>query len=81
MENENIILVRDDEEFEFIYGVLVIKGNVFDIKLLQQRIRDMREKLGYDDYNGDDIVKKVINKYNEYKDTKYISYNNYDLEV
>lgn len=82
MEKENIIFLRDNEDYEYIYGVLILKGNVLDLKLLQNRINDMREELGYD-YNGDDIMKAVLEKYKEeYQDlVKYIPYGNYDLEV
>lgn len=82
MEKENIIFLRDNEDYEYIYGVLILKGNILDLKLLQNRINDMREELGYD-YNGDDIMKAVLKKYKEeYQDlVKYIPYGNYDLEV
>lgn len=82
MEKENIIFLRDNEDYEYIYGVLILKGNVLDLKLLQNRINDMREELGYD-YNGDGIMKAVLEKYKEeYQDlVKYIPYGNYDLEV
>lgn len=82
MEKENIIFLKDNEDYEYIYGVLILKGNVLDLKLLQNRINDMREELGYD-YNGDDIMKAVLEKYKEeYQDlVKYIPYGNYDLEV
>lgn len=82
MEKENIIFLRDNEDYEYIYGVLILKGNILDLKLLQNRINDMREELGYD-YNGDDIMKAVLEKYKEeYQDlVKYIPYGNYDLEV
>lgn len=82
MEKENIIFLRDNEDYEYIYGVLILKGNILDLKLLQNRINNMREELGYD-YNGDDIMKAVLEKYKEeYQDlVKYIPYGNYDLEV
>lgn len=82
MEKENIIFLRDNEDYEYIYGVLILKGNILDLKLLQNRINNMREKLGYD-YNGDDIMKAVLEKYKEeYQDlVKYIPYGNYNLEV
>lgn len=82
MEKENIIFLRDNEDYEYIYGVLILKGNILDLKLLQNRINDMREELGYD-YNGDDIMKAVLEKYKEeYQDlVKYIPYGNYNLEV
>ncbi len=79
---ENAMLLRDNEDYEYIYGVLILKGNIFDIELLQKRIDETREELGYDDYNGEDIVKEVLKRYEEYKDIiRYIPYNNYDLEV
>ena len=82
MEKENIIFLRDNEDYEYIYGVLILKGNILDLKLLQNRINNMREELGYD-YNGDDIMKAVLEKYKEeYQDlVKYIPYGNYNLEV
>ena len=82
MEKENIVFLRDNEDYEYIYGVLILKGNILDLKLLQNRINDMREELGYD-YNGDDIMKAVLEKYKEeYQDlVKYIPYGNYNLEV
>ena len=82
MEKENVIFLRDNEDYEYIYGVLILKGNILDLKLLQNRINDMREELGYD-YNGDDIMKAVLEKYKEeYQDlVKYIPYGNYNLEV
>jgi hypothetical protein len=81
MEKENMILVRDNGDYEYIYGVIILKGNVLDMNLFQKRLDDMREELGYDDYNGDDIVEAVIKKYEDYKGLKYIHYNEYDLEV
>lgn len=80
--NKNLILVRDDEDFEFIYGALLLKGNIFDTGLFQRRIRSMREKLGFEDYNGDDIVKAVLEEYkNDYKDIEYIFISNDELFV
>lgn len=78
---ENVILLRDNGDYEYIYGVLILKGNILDINLLQRRINETRDELGYDDYNGEDIVKEVLKRYEDYKTVKYISYNNYDLEV
>ena len=82
MEKENIIFLRDNEDYEYIYGVLILKGNVLDLKLLQNRINDMTEEPDQED-NGDDRMKAVLEKYKEeYQDlVKYIPYGNYDLEV
>ena len=80
--NKNLILVRDDEDYEFIYGALLLIGNVFDTGLFQRRLRDMREKLGFEDYNGDDIVKAVLEEYkDDYKDIEYIFISNDELFV
>lgn len=80
--NKNLILVRDDEDYEFIYGALLLIGNVFDTGLFQRRLRDMREKLGFEDYNGDDIVKAVLEEYkDDYKDIEYIFISNDELFI
>lgn len=79
---EKIILVRDDGDYEYIYGALILNGDILDLKLLQNRLDEERDKLGYEDYNGEDIVKAVLKKYAEdYKDLRYISYNDYNVEV
>lgn len=79
---EKIILVRDNGDYEYIYGVLILNGDVLDLKLLQNRLDKERDELGYEDYNGEDIVKAVLKKYAEdYKDLRYISYNDYNVEV
>lgn len=80
--NKNLILVRDDEDYEFIYGALLLIGNVFDTGLFQRRLRDIREKLGFEDYNGDDIVKAVLEEYkDDYKDIEYIFISNDELFI
>ena len=33
MGKENIIFLRDNEDYEYIYGVLILKGNILDLKL------------------------------------------------
>lgn len=87
---KNIILVRDDEDFDYIYGVIILKGNILDTRLLQKRLDNMRKILyekvengEYDniDFNGDDIVKKVLKENEEYKDLEYISFGNEYLEI
>ncbi len=79
---EKIILVRDNGDYEYIYGVLILNGDILDLKLLQNRLDKERDELGYEDYNGEDIVKAVLKKYAEdYKDLRYISYNDYNVEV
>lgn len=65
------ILVRDNEDYDYIYGSLVLKSNVFDTSLFQRRLDEMRSEMGYDNANGDDIVKAVLAKYDEYKDIEY----------
>ena len=68
----NIIVVKDNEDYSYIYGFLILKSNIFDTTLFQNRLNEMREKLGYD-YNGDEIVKAVLEKYgNDYKNIKYV---------
>lgn len=66
------ILVRDNEDYDYIYGSLVLKNNVFDTSLFQRRLDEMRDEMGYDNANGDDIVKAVLAKYDEYKDIEYV---------
>lgn len=82
---EKVILVKDSGDygdFEYIYGVLILSGDTLDLRLLQNRLDKEREKLGYEDYNGEDIIKIVLKKYTEdYKDLRYISYNDYNVEV
>lgn len=78
--NKCIILVRDNDDYEFIYGALVLKDNVFDMSLFQTRLYETRKRLGYDDYNGDDIVRETIKKYN-YKNVEFIPYGDYSVEV
>ena len=79
---EKIILVRDDGDYEYIYGALILNGDILDLKLLQNRLDEERDELGYEDYNGEDIIKAVLKKYAEdYKDLRYISYNDYNVEV
>ena len=68
----HIYLIRDDEDLEYIYGGLIIKSNTFDTDLFQERLRKMRNKLGYDDYNGVDIVKAILEKYKEYADIELV---------
>lgn len=88
--NKNILLVRDNEDYDYIYGVIVLKGNILDIKLLQRRLDNMREvldkaeengELDNINYNGEYVVKRVLESHNEYKDLEYISYGNCDVEV
>ncbi len=66
------ILVRDNEDYDYIYGSLVLKSNVFDTSLFQRRLDEMRDEMGYDDVNGVDIVNAVLAKYDEYKDIEFI---------
>ena len=66
------ILVRDNEDYDYIYGSLVLNNDVFDTDLFQKRLDDMRNEMGYDDCNGDDIVNAVLSKYDEYKDIEFV---------
>lgn len=67
-----IILVRDNEDYDYIYGNLIIKSNVFDVRLFQKRLDDMRDELGYEDVNGTDVVNAVIERYEEYSDVEFV---------
>lgn len=67
-----IILVRDNEDYDYIYGNLIIKSNVFDVRLFQKRLDDMRDELGYEDANGTDVVNAVIERYDEYSDVEFV---------
>ena len=56
---ENVILLRCDDDYDFIYGVLILKGNILDLKLLQRRLNDMKGELSlYCDRN--EVVQKVL---------------------
>lgn len=81
--NKNIILLRDNDDYTYIYGAIIIDKNIFDVQLLQKRINKKREKVGYQEFdgNGEDIVKMILNQYKEYENVEYIPYNNYDVEV
>lgn len=68
-----VILVRDNEDYDYIYGSLILNSNVFDTSLFQRRLNEMRKEMGYDDYNGGDIVNSVLNRYDEYKDIEFVS--------
>ena len=70
--NNIVVLVRDNEDYDYIYGCIILDSNVFDTHLFQKRLDAMREKLGYEDYNGDGIVNAVLNEYDEYKNIKYV---------
>lgn len=90
---KNVILLRDNEEYDYIYGVIVLKENILDmlnINLLQKRLDDMRDvldeaqkngELENIDYNGEYVLKRVLESHKEYKDLEYIPYNNNNLEV
>ena len=68
-----LIPIRDNEDFDYIYGVLVLKSNIFDTKLFQRRLNEIREELGYEDYNGVNIVEEVLKRYEkDYKDIKFV---------
>ena len=88
--NKNLILVRDNGDYDYIYGAIILKGNILDTELLQKRIDDMRDilnkkeengELDNEDFNGEYILKEVLKKYKEYADLEYIPYGNYDVEV
>ena len=80
MERENIVILRSKDEYDMICGVFVLKGNILDMKLLQNRIDKIKGELGYG-YNENDIIKEVLTRFDEYKDIRYIPYYDYDLEV
>ena len=66
------IAVRDNEDYDYIYGFLILKSNVFDTSLFQRRLNDMRDEMGYD-YNGDEITREVLKRYeNDYKDVEFV---------
>lgn len=80
---KNMILLKDNDDCEYIYGAIIIEGNIFDIQLLQKRLDDMRDEVGYEEFdgNGEDILKAVLEKFEEYKNVEYIPYGNYYVEV
>ena len=90
---KNIILIRDNEENDYIYGFLLVKDSLENIDkyLLQERLNQMRDeldeleengKLENEDYSGVLVVKKTLEKYKEdYKNVEYIDYVYADLEV
>lgn len=79
---EKVILVRDNGDFDYIYGVLILSEDTLDLRLLQNRLDRERVVLGYEDYNRENIIKMVLKKYAEdYKNLRYISYNDYNVEV
>lgn len=81
---KHFMLVRDNDDYNYIYGAIVFNKNGLNVELLQKRLNNMYEVLNKNqicDYNGDYIVKRVLESHEEYKDLEYIRYINYDVEV
>lgn len=72
--SKHLILIRDDEDYDYIYGALIVNSYVFDTQLFQNRLKEMRKEVGYDDnYNGVDFVSMVLKKYSsDYKDIEFV---------
>ena len=80
---KNIIIIKDNEDCNYIYGAILLKRDNFNFDLLQERLDNMRKvldkaeengELNNIDYNGEYVVKRVLESYKEYKDLEYIEY-------
>ncbi len=79
---EKVILVRANGDYDYIFGALILSGDTLDLRLLQNRLDREKTEVSYEDNNREDIIKIVLKKYAEdYKDLRYISYNDYNVEV
>lgn len=78
--NEELILIRDNDDYNYIYGAIILRGNMIDIDLLQKRIKNMEDVLKEILY-ADEIITRVLESHREYANLKYIPYNKNYIEI
>lgn len=75
IKNKRTLLLRDCCDFETIYGVVVLKGEV-KVKEFQDKIYEIKNSFDYDYWVIDDVLRKLHDIY----DFEYFSWNG-DLEI
>lgn len=61
MGNRRVILIRENQDWELIYGCLVVQGD-YNLEQLQKSIYELKEKIG-NDYTVEDVINDLMEMY------------------